>query len=157
MSSNSYYIGRYEGYKKGYSKAKEEYQSQGISYTESDRKDIEDEVWSFAWKISSMDIGEYVEIFDDKGCSSDYREAKSKYEAWLKQKDEIHVGDEIKFDIGNNNDMKAVALDQTGLNGEWSVLTENGCVEEHDEEELYKTGKHFDNVAELLEKMRGEE
>ena len=87
----------------------------------------------------------------------DYQKAKERYETWKKQKDEIHVGDEIKFDIGNNNDMKAVALDQTGLNGEWSVLTENGCVEEHDEEELYKTGKHFDDVAELLEKMRGEE
>ena len=85
----------------------------------------------------------------------DYQKAKERYETWKNHGDEIHVGDEVKFDIGNNNDMKSVALDQTGLNGEWSVLTENGCVEEHDEEELYKTGKHFDDVAELLKKMRG--
>ena len=50
MSSDSYYIGRYEGYKKGYLKAKEEYQSQGISYV-SDRKTIEDEVWKLARRI----------------------------------------------------------------------------------------------------------
>lgn len=57
-------------------------------YTEPDRKAIEDEVWEFAWKIYSMDIGEYAEIFDDKGCPSDYREAKSTYEAWKKQKED---------------------------------------------------------------------
>ena len=64
-------------------------------YTESDRGTIEDEVWEFAWKIYSMDIGEYAEIFDNKGCSSDYREAKAKYEEWKKQKDDIHVKDEV--------------------------------------------------------------
>ena len=130
-------------------------------YTEPDIGDVEDEVWSFAWKIFSMDIREYAEIFDDKGCSSDYREAKAKFEAWLKQKDEIHVGDEVAFEMafgnGLDNNMKAVALDQATKGEEWCVLTENGCVETHDEEDLYKTGRHFDEVEELLKKMRGEQ
>ena len=57
-------------------------------YTETDRKAIEDEVWSFAWKIFNMDFGEYAKLFDDNECPSDYRETKAKYEEWKKQKED---------------------------------------------------------------------
>ena len=125
-----------------------------VPYTEPDRKDIEDEVWSFAWKIFSMDIGEYAETFDDKGCPSDYREAKSKFETWLKQKDKINFGDEI---ISVDDDVKAVMLDCADYESIY-VMTENGCVERwKDLEGVKKTGRHFSEVAELLQKMRGEQ
>ena len=131
-------------------------------YTEPDRKAIEDDVWELANYMERMSLTERDLCFgfplpQEVTMNLSYNEAKSKFEAWMKQKCEICVGDEVKFDIGNNNDMKGIALDQTGLNGEWSVLTENGCVEEHDEEELYKTGRHFDEVEELLKKIGSEE
>lgn len=125
-------------------------------YTEPNFEDIEDEVWSFAWKIFNMDIGEYAEIFDDKGCSSDYREAKAKYEAWKKQKDEIHVGDEI---VGIYSDgektpplvvLKVEGTYYYGIYSKTGEFTQGGLNYE-------KTGRHFDEVEELLEKMRGEE
>lgn len=130
-------------------------------YTEIDRKDIEEEVWNFAndafWSMTQEDIDECYDGWFPKT----YQEAKAKYEAWKKQKDEIHVGDEVAFEMafgnGLDNNMKAVALDQAATGEEWCVLTENGCIETHDEEDLYKTGRHFPEVAELLKKMRGEE
>lgn len=122
-------------------------------YTEPDRKAIEDEAWEFAWKIYSMDIGEYAEIFDDKGCPSNYQEAKAQYEAWLKQKDKIHVGDELKDD-GN---IRAVVLDILDADYEsYEVFTENGIVDEWQKGIVVKTGRHFDEVVELLEKIRGD-
>lgn len=136
-------------------------------YIEPNRKAIEDEVWKFlAFLIDEMDADDKYECF---GMSSAYKivrnmsynEAKARYEAWLKQKDKIHVGDEVTFEMafgnGLDNNMKAVALDQAATGEEWCVLTENGCVETHDEEDLYKTGRHFDEVGQMLEKMRGEE
>ena len=112
MSSDSYYIGRYEGYKKGYLKAKKEYQPQGIPYTESDRKAIEDEVWKLADTIHGMSIQDKTSCFGFSLTSAvtlnfSYQEAKAKYEAW-KKKGVIHVGDEI---MSVEDDAKAVMLD----------------------------------------------
>lgn len=136
---------------------------------------IENEVWEFASSIicpSDCGIKDSIhkdckEIFgldswELRGIFTNYsyQEAKAKHEAWLKQKEEIRVGDEVTIEMafgnGLDNNMKAVALDQTATGEEWCVLTENGCVETHDEEDLYKTGRHFPEVAELLKKMRGD-
>lgn len=135
-------------------------------YTEPDRKAIEDEVWKFLDYICRMSSEEGELCFGFSSLSEvtinlSCQEAKAKFEEWLKQKDEIHVGDEVTFEMafgnGLDNNMKAVALDQAATGEEWCVLTENGCIETHDEEDLYKTGRHFDEVEELLQKMRGEE
>lgn len=128
-------------------------------YTEPDRKAIEDEVWEFAWKIYSMDIGEYAEIFDDKGCPSNYQDAKVKYEAWLKQKDEIHVGDEVTYTLCGDT-VTFIVLGKKknkyyGFNPNASDYDDVG--EYCDADMLKKTGRHFPEVAELLQKMRGEE
>ena len=117
-------------------------------YTEPDRKAIEDEVWQTA-----IEIDRNTDNYDWQDMT--YQEAKARYDAWKKQMDEIRVGDEVTFYIGPNDEMKAVALDQTGIEGEWSLFTENGCVEEHAEDFIRKTGRHFDDVEELLEKMKG--
>lgn len=122
-------------------------------YTEHDRNAIENEVWEFAGKIFEMDMSTYAEIYDDKGFNS-YREAKSKYDAWLKQKDEIRIGDELKDD----ENIRAVVLDIMHEDYvRYEVFTENGIVDEWQKGIVAKTGRHFSEVAELLEKMRGEE
>lgn len=84
---------------------------------------------------------------------SSYSEAKTKYYKWLKQKDEIRVGDELKDD-GN---IRAVVLDIIDEDYEsYEVFTENGIVDEWQKGIVVKTGRHFDDVAELLKKMREE-
>jgi hypothetical protein len=137
---------------------------EGSKFHKAEKESIEDEVWEFVRNCLMMDCSDFADAFDSYSYSNfleySYQIAKARYEAWLKQKDEIHVGDEVAFEMafgnGLDNNMKAVALDQATTGEEWCVLTENGCVETHDEEDLYKTGRHFDEVVELLKKMRGE-
>ena len=126
-------------------------------YTEPDRKAIEDEVWEFLNFFTGMSPQERYECFDKVFShmivsTMSYREAKAKYEAWLKQKDEIHVGDEVTHTKG----YKGIV---TYINCELcDVLWDDGCVtEDVYKKEFFKTGRHFDEVADLLEKMRGEE
>ena len=131
-------------------------------YTEPDRKAIEDEVWEFVRICLVMDGSDFVDAFDS--CSYinlleySYQEAKDKYEEWLKQKEEIHVGDEvIPIDVNYDtmivtriwiDDHSRDCLDTLGLDGSiCSFLTSN----------VKKTGRHFPEVSKLLEKMRSEE
>ena len=116
-------------------------------------------VWNFAWKIFSMDIGEYAEIFDDKGCSSDYREAKAEYESWKKRNiNEIHVGDEVE----NTSHKKGIVLNHyiSPSNGLKYVRVlymdddDNSFISAWEKNDVYKTGKHFDEVEEMLKKIK---
>ena len=144
------------------------------SYTEPDRKAIEDEVWELARRIicpsdcCEDSISAHTkEIFNKEGWEIrgifndlSYQEAKDKYEAWLKQKDEIHVGDEITYIFNNNTKTEPFVV-------VFIRETENGKYYEGIEScgnrwvtggvKYQKTGRHFDEVAELLQKMRGED
>lgn len=128
-----------------------------------DRKAIEDEVWELARKIERMTVGEIEDCFDEvyEGdpfvvSSLSYQEAKAMYGAWKKDKDEdeIHIGDEVEYD-----DIRFIV---TGLIGDRAYGFKYPCdyddVGEYcDVDMLTKTGRHFDEVAELLKKMRGSE
>ena len=120
-------------------------------YTEPDRKAIEDEVWSFSWKMFNMDIGKYAEIFGDNGCPSDYREAKTKYEAWSKQN--IREGDEVIY----NSRTRAVVLKPETKEKYGTILTSEFATIAVSHDDLEKTGRRFPEVAELLKKMRDTE
>lgn len=126
------------------------------SYTEPNRKAIEDEVWELTEKVYMMGTKERELCFGftsptEVMANLFYQEAKDKFEAWLKQKDEIHYGDEI---ISVDDDVKAVMLDCADYESIY-VMTENGCVERwKDLDGVKKTGRHFPEVAELLKKMR---
>ena len=128
-------------------------------YTEPDRKDIEDEVWELADCMCRMGVKERdlcfgFQLTTEVTANLTYQEAKSKFEAWLKQNDEIHVGDELKDD-GN---IRAVVLDIMDEDYvSYEVFTENGIVDEWQKGIVVKTGRHFPEVIELLQKMRGEE
>ena len=76
-----------------------------------------------------------------------YAEASDKYEAWLKQKDEIKVGDEVVYDDG-----KAVVLDFV-MNA-WFILTDNGIVTTVKSENIkHKTGRYFDEISRIVERL----
>ena len=106
-----------------------------MPYTEPDISGIENEVWELADYMGRMSLTERDLCFgfplpQEVTMNLSYNEAKDKFEAWLKQKDEIHVGDEVVFEMafgnGLDNNMKAVVLDQAAKGEEWCVLTENG-------------------------------
>ena len=79
------------------------------TYTEPDRKVIEDEVWEFATTCTKMDGSDSVDVFGgfsvDSFTKYSYQEAKAKYEEWKKQKDEIRVGDEVVYADDPNKDL----------------------------------------------------
>ena len=125
-------------------------------YPETDRKAIEDEVWEFVKKIECLTIGETEDCFDIEydgipfvANMFSYQEAKAKYEAWEKQKCEICVGDEViyhrnKYIVGYVGEDEVYHLvDQC-----WLRVVVQG------DYQLIKTGKHFNEMEELLKKMR---
>lgn len=119
-------------------------------YTEPDRKTIEDEVWAFAKKVRLEEfIDEEGRLHGYISGFNSYSEAKAKYDAWAKEKSRIRVGDEV---IIKSDGVKGVVLDKD-LCGEFYVFTENGCCEEYRIIHFEKTGRHFEEVEELLRKM----
>ena len=126
-------------------------------YTEPDRNVIEDEVWEFVKKIECLTIGETEDCFDIEydgipfvANMFSYQEAKAKYDAWKKEKEEIRVGDEVKH-RGRNYVVGYVGADKVYhlIDENWLRTVVQGGYQ------LIKTGRHFPEVAELLEKMRG--
>ena len=124
-------------------------------YTEPDSKAIEDEIWELADYMCRMDVQERdlcfgfqstTEVTANLSC----QEAKSKFEAWTKQKDEICVGDEVIY----NSRTRAVVLKPETKEKYGTILTSefDTIVVTHDE--LEKTGRHFPEITELLKKMR---
>lgn len=129
-------------------------------YIESDRECIENEVWKFlAFLIDEMDPDEKYECF---GISSAYKivsnmsynEAKVKYEAWLKQKNQVRVGEEVEYE-----DCKFIVTAEIG-DMYHGIHSSNGDIVGFGEgdycrkDNCRKTGRYFPEVAELLEKMR---
>lgn len=130
-------------------------------YTDPDRKDIEDEVWKFAKKIGSFnglakhDLDECFGHTTIQGVMTTYdtyQEAKEKYEAWRKQKDEICVGDEIDIDgeitvvTMVNKHGEILSVDCGGMTYYYYV--------ESQLKRAKKTGRHFFEVEDLLKKMK---
>ena len=126
-----------------------------VPYTEPDRKTIEDEVWEFVRNCLMMDGSDFMDAFDSYSYSNfleySYQIAKARYKAWLKQKNEIHVGDEVTSKFGDGVVIDIVADESV------HILGKDGHWNEYAEGEYQKTGRHFDEVGQMLEKMRGEE
>jgi len=139
------------------------------AYTEPDRKAIEDEVWEFAKKIGSFNGLAKHELDECFGHTTiqgvmttydTYSEAKDRYEAWKKQKEEICVGDEVEqiTASGSPTGTKCIVVKINGdkMNGigkDGSLVVCSSQVKRW----WTKTGRHFDEIEELLKKMRGEE
>ena len=124
-------------------------------YTDPDRKAIENEVWEFASMLMNMhpDVAEdiYWSMNGGKGigvaAEMTYQEAKSKYEAWKKEKEEIHVGDEVEDNDGTRGIV--FGIDGTDLLG---VCWEDERMSHFFWPKTYcrKTGRHFSEAERLL-------
>lgn len=127
-------------------------------YTEPDRKAIEDEVWEFASRLMNMhpDVAEdiYWSMNGGKGigvaAEMTYQEAKTAYNAWKNRN--ICVGDEVIYDSRT----KAVVLIPETKERYGTILTDDFATIVVSHDDLEKTGRHFDDIAELLKKMSEE-
>lgn len=103
--------------------------------------------WSWISEIDTKPLREYS-----------YQEAKAKYEAWRKQKDEIRVGDEVVY-ADDPNKEKAIVLrlyQPKQYKTLADILCEDGTVVKMIKvENLAWTGRHFDEVEDMLKKMKG--
>ena len=116
-----------------------------------------EDAWEFASMLMNMhpDVAEdiYWSMNGGKGigvaAEMTYSEAKAKYEAWKKKKEEIHVGDEVKY-RGDNCVVVYVGADEVYhlSDKHWSRCVVQG------RQFLTKTGRHFEEVEKLLERMR---
>lgn len=134
-------------------------------YTEPDRKAIEDEVWEFVKKMEHeipvcylMDIyGDESEIYQN----FTYQEAKTKYEAWKKKKEEIRVGDEVEQITASGNPVGFKCVVTKIVNDEiLRGITQTGegvTCSSQIKRWWRKTGRHFPEVEELLKKIKGKE
>ena len=122
-----------------------------------------DNAWEFARKVECMGIGEIEEAFDIHKENAmypfnqmSYQEAKAKYEAW-KKKDEIRIGDEVVY-ADDPNKEKAIVLrlyQPKQYKPLADILCEDGTVVKMvNVESLAWTGRHFDEVEELLKKIK---
>ena len=133
-------------------------------YIESDQEAIENEVWEFVRYVLGMTEDKYCECFDiddiaedDFACKYSYREAKKVYEEWKKQKNEIHVGDEVVPLDPYYEPMVVTSLRESDRGDVWlSVIGNDGIVYEFMKTSVKKTGRYFPEIEKLLEKMREE-
>jgi hypothetical protein len=127
------------------------------------QKGLED-AWEVAKKIvlgpedGGMSENDLFSAFGRYVCQAILREwtitkVIEAMEEWEKKRKDIHVGDEI---WDKDGECKAVVMDEGNDGDIIVVLTENGCVEEWERCEVSKSGKHHNEVTELVEKLREE-
>lgn len=120
-------------------------------YTEPDREAIENEVWEFARGLLNYTDDDWEAIANMLLLDIPYQEAKAKYEEWKKQKEEIHVGDEVRC-----MDRVGIVVRIDSMDGWSNVVWEDGATAYIGIKDLTKTDRHFDEVESLLKKMGGE-
>ena len=126
-------------------------------YTDTDRGAIENEVWEFVRCIMGMNANKYRECFDiddiaedDFACKYSYQEAKKVYEKWKKEKEKIHVGDEVWIMEEAQNGVVTNTTDSGFL----TIIDEDGNSIHCYDENVVKTNRHYSEVGKLLEQMR---
>lgn len=119
---------------------------------EKGKAEAEDEVWELARIVTSMNMQDYMECFvGDPDLVMTYQEAKAKYEAWKKEKEEIHIGDEVRC-----MDRVGIVVRIDSMDGGSNVVWEDGATAYIGIKDLTKTGRHFPEVEKLLERMKAE-
>ena len=122
----------------------------------------DEKAWKFAQKIlAPPNTGDALTVEDlmdcygtddayDVVCEQTYAEARERYEVWKKRKDEIEIGDLVT----DSNAVRAVVLGESVSGRAWGILDENGCVRMINKSHIFKAGRHFSEVEQMIEKMR---
>lgn len=139
-------------------------------YTEPDKDEIRqmahEEAWEFARRIicpsdccEDSISAQTKEIFNKEGWETkgifndlSYQEAKAKYDAWKQKKEEIRIGDEVRC-----MDRVGIVVRIDSMDGGSNVIWEDGATAYIGIKDLTKTGRHFNEVESLMERMREQE
>ena len=83
------------------------------------------------------------------------KEAKEKIDNYIKEKSEFHVGDEVKHKLDG---FKGVVIEVVSGNNETflRILFNGMYTGTYTNDKLIKTGRHFDEVETLIEKLKEE-
>ena len=121
----------------------------------------QNEVWEFVRMFSCLGNRAISEIGDDKNTTDplgliekySYQETKTRYESWKAEKDKICVGDEVCY---VEDHQKKIVVTNTYSDG-FDAIDNNGNLYINRHPAMWKkTGRHFDEVEELLKKMGDE-
>lgn len=118
-----------------------------------------EDAWEFVRTVTDMTEAQRIQCFGGATCDLDeyytYQEAKAKYEAWKKKEEEIRVGDEV-IPLDTQHDIMVVTKLWTGeYRDEWAdTIASDGKLFSFLKTSIKKTGRHFDEVEELLMKMK---
>jgi len=99
-----------------------------------------------------------IECFGGTSCDLDdyltYQEAKAKYDAWKAEREKIRVGDEV---TATNGTWKGIVMNIDDTD-DLTIMDSSGqSCNGYKKKYFRKTGRHFNEVAELLKKMRDTE
>ena len=132
-------------------------------YTEPDEDEIRqkahEEAWEFAKTVSIMKPEDKRECWGtDKyntiNLGYSYQEAKDKYESWKAEKDKVCVGDEVK-EI--NGIWKGIVMNIDDTDDLTIMVSSGQSCNGYKKKYFRKTGRHFNEIEELLKKMRDAE
>ena len=151
---------RKEAYQNGYETGYEDgYNEPGKNQQEAYQRGLND-AWEAASEIAVIPYVELEKIFGATGwhifmkCTAS--EVIEKIKAWEEKKHvEIKVGDEVELKCGVS---PAIYMQGTKGSDEIYLLFNDGSCGPHSKSEIErKTGRHFPEIATILEKMRGEQ
>lgn len=112
------------------------------------------DAWHFAKNLlnyTNKDWEDLMNLLLVNNCS--YQEAKDMYEKWEKEKNEIQIGDEVKC-----KDLEDKGIVTSKMVTRCDVLWLDGTVSEDVlMSDLCKTGRHFDEIQNLLKTIGREE
>lgn len=119
------------------------------------------EAWCLASSIACMDAKKQIEIFNEVGDANVFgcytaQGAMDKLKEYERQQNGIRVGDEVYF---LDERYPRVVTNITKAEGKNTVavqLTQNGKWCADDVTGLHKTGRHFDQIEEVLKALKGE-
>ena len=126
-------------------------------YDESEIKQQgQEEAWKLIKAIGKMSDDDMADCFGTSVIVNlSYTEAREKYEAWLQQKDEIKVGDEVAFHHDDGRPDTVVVVTYIGEDGYIDGMDGKGTQYARKNPKRWtKTGRYFPEMADLLEKMR---
>ena len=118
--------------------------------------------WMFARAIASLEDDEIDKAFNLSGMSTrpivevinclSFAEACDKYDAWQKQKNEIHVGDEVASNYEEGIRFAVTRVRNGSMDG---INFANGeSYTYRSFKQWHKTGRNFPELIELIEKMK---
>ena len=118
-----------------------------------------EDAWEFAKQVSIMKPEDKEECwgtakYNTINLGYSYQEAKAKYDAWKTEKEsKIEVGDEVMHKI-----TKSIGI-ATWVDPEANyvhIVWSDGSTGNRKMDSLEKTGRHFNQVADLFKAMKGE-